>query len=175
MKSYRSRGISTKCQIAQDDGNGQPLMGADGKPLLDHAGLWFLKVSGNDANDNKRVIPLDHQAFFQLKAKEMEEALKAEGVTDVTVSADDVYADYATMYTKPARTYAPPGKPEEFSIVLPKGLCVNFVGGGIASRTVGKAPVAPPQSTSLFARLKAARQQQQQATGIPVRKAKASA
>lgn len=172
MKSYRARNLSIKCQIAKDDGNGNPLKDDRGNFVLDHGGLWFLKVSGTDANDNKRVLPLDATVFFQQKAKEVEDALRAEGITEVTISPEEVYAEYATTFTKPNRTYAPPGHPEEFSVVLPKGLCVNWQGGGgVAARSNGPASLVP-QAMSLLARIRAARTASSTASQ-PVRKSKA--
>lgn len=45
------------------------------------------------------------------------------------------------IYRKPSETYAPPGHPEEFSIVLNKNLCINW------SHTFGNAATA--QSISI--------------------------
>ena len=156
MKSYRSRHLTQRCQIAKDDGNGNPLKDEKGNPVLDHNGLWFLKVSGAENHDRKRLIPEDWKAFFALKAKEIEEALRSDGVSEVTVSVDDVYAEYAATFTKQAHTFAPPGKPEEFSLVLPKSLCLNWR-GGISTGNNGARVMntVAPQHTSLFARLKA--------------------
>lgn len=177
MKTYRSRNLCTRCQVAKDDGTGNPQRDDRGNAVLDHGGLWFYKISGTDANDNKRVVPQDHQAFFALKAKEIEDALKAEGVSDVTVTGEEVYAEYAATYTKPNRTFAPPGQPEEFSVVLPKELCVNWQGGGgTGARGLGRTAIVAPQATGLFARLRAAKTQAN-GNGVPttIRKVKASA
>lgn len=157
MKSYRSRGLTQKCQVAKTDDGVNPLRDEKGNVLLDHGGLFFLKVSGGENHDRKRLLPEDPKAFFALKAREIEEALKAEGIADASVSAEDVYGEFAATFTKPAHTYAPPGQPDEFTLVLPKALCVNWR-GGIATGGGVKAPVTvAPQHTSIFARLKAAR------------------
>jgi len=158
VKSYRNRGLTQKCQIAKTDDGVNPLRDEKGTILLDHGGLWFLKVSGAENHDRKRLIPEDWKAFFALKAREIEEVLKADGVTDAVVTTDDIYSEYAATFTKPAHTYAPPGQPQEFSIVLPKGLCVNFRGGvGVGSSGVRATEAVAPQHTSIFARIKAAR------------------
>lgn len=158
MKSYRSRNLTQKCQVAKDDGTGNPLRDEKGNPVLDHNGLWFLKVSGAENHDRKRLIPDDWKAFFAHKAREIEEALKAEGMTDVSVLVDDVYAEFAATFTKSAHTYAPPGQPQEFSLVLPKNLCVNWRGAAPSGTNgVRVAATVAPQHTSIFARMKAAR------------------
>lgn len=158
VKSYRSRNLTQKCQIAKDDGTGNPLRDEKGNVVLDYNGLVFFKVSGGENHDRKRLIPEDWRAFFTLKAKEIEAALNADGVSDVSVSVEDVYSEYATTFTKQAHTYAPPGQPEEFSVVLPKNLCVNWR-GSVGTSTGGTRTVATvaPQLTSVFARLKAAK------------------
>ncbi len=173
MKSYRSRGLTQKCQVAKDDGSGKPLRDDRNQIVLDHGGLWFLKVSGNDNHDNKRLIPEDHGAFFALKAKEIEEALKAEGITDVPVTAEMIYEEYVATFTKPAHTYAPPGQPEEFSIVLPKNLCVNWRGNGNGTNGTHPVTTVAPQQTSLFARIRAAKAQAATAPP-PVKKPKST-
>ncbi len=157
MKSYRDRNLSQRCQLAKDDGGGNPLRDQAGNPVLDHAGLWFLKISGNDNHDRKRVVPEDHVAFFALKAKEIEEALRADGVADAAVTAEEVYAEYARTFTRPAHTFAPAGKPEEFSLVVPKGLCVNFCSGFHGGNALARPSAIPAEQTSIFARLRAAR------------------
>lgn len=158
VKSYRSRNLTQKCQVAKDDGTGNPVRDEKGNPVLDHNGLWFLKVSGAENHDRKRLIPDDWKAFFAHKAREIEEALKAEGMTDVSVLVDDVYAEFAATFTKSAHTYAPPGQPQEFSLVLPKNLCVNWRGAAPSGTNgVRVAATVAPQHTSIFARMKAAR------------------
>lgn len=158
MKSYRSRGLTQKCQVAKDDSNGKPLRDERNQIVLDHGGLWFYKVSGGSNHDNKRIVPEDPKLFFALKAREIQEALKAEGIEEA-VTPEMVYEEYVAVFTKPAHTYAPPGQPEEFSIVLPKDLCVNW--RGCVGGTNGSRPAATvaPQETSLFARLRAAKAQ----------------
>lgn len=162
MKTYRSRNLSIRCQIAKDDGTGNPLKDEKGHVVLDHGSLWFYKISGSDAHDNKRLIPVDHQAFFAQKSKEVLEALQAEGITDVQVTPEDLYQEYVSLYSKPGKTFAPAGHPEEFTIVLPKQLCVNFVGGGPSLGGVNKPAVPAAQSLSIFARIRAAREQASQ-------------
>jgi hypothetical protein len=148
--------LGQKCQVAKDDGNGNPLKDEKGNVVLDHGSLWFLKVSGAENHDRKRLLPEDPKAFFAFKAKEIEEALKAEGVTDVTVTPELVYEEFSSTYTKPNHTFAPPGHPEEFTIVLPKALCVNWRGGiSVGGGGVKVAATVAPQQTSIFARLKA--------------------
>lgn len=159
MKTYRSRNLSIRCQIAKDDGTGNPLKDEKGNIVLDHGSQWFYKISGSDAHDNKRLIPVDHQAFFAQKTKEVLEALHAEGITDVAVTPEEVYQEYVNIYNKPGKTFAPAGHPEEFTIVLPKQLCCNFVGGGPSLGGVGKPVVPAAQSLSIFARIKAMREQ----------------
>jgi hypothetical protein len=155
MKSYRSRTLNTRCQVAQADPQGNPLRDEGGNPVLDHGGLWFRVISGNSHHDRKRILPEDHEAFFRRKAKEIEDALKADGVADAVVAADEVYAEYVGTFTKPNHTYAPPGRPEEFSLVLPKELVVNIRGGVGVGGGVGRPGLVPAQATSIFARLKA--------------------
>jgi hypothetical protein len=158
VKSYRSRNLSQKCQIAKTEDGVTPIQDERGNTQLDFGGLWFIKVSGAENHDRKRLLPEDHRAFFALKAKEIEEALKAEGVTDVTVTPELVYEEFVATYTKPNHTFAPPGQPEEFTLVLPKTLCVNWRGAiGSGPAGVKAAPIVAPQHTSIFARLKAAR------------------
>lgn len=160
MKSYRARNLTQRCQIAKTEDGINPLRDEKGNLLLDHGGLWFLKVSGAENHDNKRLIPQDYVAFLKVKANEIEEALKAEGVADVTVTPEDVYNEYVGMFTKPSGTYAPAGHPEEFSLVMPKQLCVNWAGGGgSGSPSIRRIPSVAPQATSIFARIKAAREQ----------------
>ncbi|MBY0232266.1 MAG: hypothetical protein K2W96_23550 [Gemmataceae bacterium] len=174
MKSYRKRSLTQKCQIAKDDGNGQPLRDDRNAVVLDHGSLWFFKVSGNENHDRKRLIPVDHAEFFKAKAREIEEALKAEGITDVQVTQEMVYEEYTATFTKTAHTFAPPGQPEEFSLVVPKALCINWRGGSNGTNGTNHAVVAP-QHTSLFARLRAAKEQAATAnatTPQPVKKPK---
>lgn len=172
VKSYRSRNLTQKCQVAKDDGTGNPLRDEKGNPVLDHNGLWFLKVSGAENHDRKRLIPDDWKAFFAHKAREIEEALRADGVADASVSVDDVYAEFAATFTKAAHTYAPPGQPEEFSLVLPKNLCVNWRGASPSGPNGARvATTVAPQHTSVFARIKAmaaaARESTAAATAAP--------
>ena len=158
MKSYRSRKLGQKCQIAKTADGITPLKDDKGQVQVDHGGLYFLKVSGGDNHDNKRLIPEDHDAFFKFKARELEEALKAEGIADASVTAEEMYAEFVNTFTKPNQTFAPAGHPEEFSIVLPKGLCINWVGcPSSAGPGVVRMPNMAPQASSVFARLKAAR------------------
>jgi hypothetical protein len=159
MKSYRTRGLTQKCQIAKTEDGVTPLRDDRNNVILDHGGQWFLTVSGGTNHENKRLIPVDHVEFFKLKAREFEDALKAEGITDVTVTIEMIYEEFVATFTKPNGTYAPPGHPEEFSIVLSKNLCVNWrgcVGGSNGTRPM--ATVAP-QESSLFARIRASRLQ----------------
>jgi hypothetical protein len=158
VKSYRSRNLSQKCQIAKTEDGVNPLRDEKGHIQLDFGGLWFIKVSGAENHDRKRLLPEDHRAFFALKAKEIEEALKSEGITDVPVTPELVYEEFVATYTKPNHTFAPPGQPEEFTIVLPKTLCVNWRGGVTSGANgVKSTPTVAPQMTSLFARIKAQR------------------
>jgi hypothetical protein len=158
VKSYRSRNLSQKCQIAKTEDGVNPLRDEKGHVLLDFGGQWFIKVSGAENHDRKRLLPEDHRAFFALKAKEIEEALKSEGITDVPVTPELVYEEFVATYTKPNHTFAPPGQPEEFTIVLPKTLCVNWRGGvSTGANGVKSTPTVAPQMTSLFARIKAQR------------------
>lgn len=132
-KSYRSRTLNQRCQIAKGDAQGNPLRDDQGTYVLAFGGLWFLKVSGHDRQDHKRLIPEDPQAFFQFKAKELEDKLKAKGKTNVTVTPEAVYAEYVRVFTNPSKTFAPAGHPEEFSMIVAKELCVNLThqyGGG---------------------------------------------
>lgn len=158
MKSYRSRNLSQKCQVAKTEDGVNPLRDEKGVIQLDFGGLWFVKVSGASTHDNKRLLPEDHRAFFALKAKEIEEALKVEGITDVPVTPELVYEEFVATYTKPNHTFAPPGQPEEFTIVLPKALCVNWRGGvSTGVNGIKSTPTVAPQLTSIFARIKAQR------------------
>jgi hypothetical protein len=45
MKSYRSRNLTQRCQIAKSEDGITPLRDEKGAVILDHGGLWFLKVS----------------------------------------------------------------------------------------------------------------------------------
>ncbi len=125
-KSYRSRSLNQRCQIAKADKAGNPIRDEQGNLIPAFEGLWFLKVSGNDKQDNKRLLPEDHVAFFTLKAKAMEDKLKAKGKTNVSVTWEQVYAEYVRVFTNPGKTYPPPGHPEEFSMIVPKQVCINF-------------------------------------------------
>jgi len=128
-KSYRSRNLSQRCQIAKIGKDGQPLRDGTGQPVLDHGGAFFLKVSGSDCHDRKRLIPEDPVAFFQAKAEEVTAHLRTKG-RNVTVTPEMVYAEYTKRFTRPGHTFAPPGQPEEFAVVVPKGLCLNWSHGG---------------------------------------------
>lgn len=125
MKSYRSRTLNRRCQIAKADTQGNPLRDDQGNPLLDYNGLWFLHVSGSDHHDRKRVVPADPEAFLQFYADQINASLKKRGSIR-TVTTTEVYLELVRIYRKPSETYAPPGHPEEFSIVLNKNLCVNW-------------------------------------------------
>lgn len=152
-KSYRSRTLNQRCQIAKADKAGNPIRDDQGNYVLAYGGLFFLKVSGHDRQDNKRLVPEDHEAFFQLKAKEMEAKLKARGKTNVSVTPEQIYAEYVRVFTYPGKTYAPPGHPEEFSMIVPKGLCVNFshsFGGGSNGSPMNDIEI---EEMSIFSRL----------------------
>jgi len=135
MKSYRSRTLNRRCQIAKADPQGNPLRDDQGNPALNYNGLWFLHVSGGDHHDRKRVVPADHEAFLQFYADQINESLKKRG-SNRTVTTTEVYTELVQRFRKPSETYAPPGHPEEFSIVLPKELTVNW------SHSFGNAGVA---------------------------------
>lgn len=125
MKSYRSRTLNRRCQIARADAQGDPLRDDQGNPVLDYGGLWFLHVSGGDHHDRKRLVPADHEAFLRFYADQINDGLKRRG-SSRTVTTAEVYLELVRIYRKPGETYAPPGHPEEFSIVLSKNLCVNW-------------------------------------------------
>lgn len=152
-KSYRNRNLSQRCQLAKSNGQGQPRRDDQGNVVLDHGGLWFLKVSGNAHHDRKRLVPEDAAAFFRHKATEIEAALKAKGKTNVSVTPERVYEEYVKTFTHPNHTYAPAGQPEEFSLVVPKGLCVNWCGASFGDGDGMLPSSIPPEQTSIFARL----------------------
>src|SRR3954465_13577024 len=111
MKSYRTRGLTPKCQIAKSEDGVTPLRDDRNNVVLDHGGLWFLKVSGGSNHDNRRLIPEEPKVFFALKAREIQEALGAEGIEEA-VTPEMVYEEYVANYSRPNGTYAPPGHPE---------------------------------------------------------------
>jgi hypothetical protein len=154
-KSYRSRTLNRRCQIAKADAAGNPLRDEQGNFILNHNGQWFFIVSGNSHQDRKRVIPVDPEGFFPRKAEEIQEALKAWGVVNAAVTPAMVYQEYCRVYTRPSETYAVPDHPEKFSLVLGKQLCVNeqgSYGGGNHTDHLGD---LPPEETAIFARLAA--------------------
>ena len=139
MKSYRSRTLNRRCQIAKSDHQGNPLRDDQGNYVLDYNGLWFLHVSGGDHHDRKRVVPADYEAFLQFYADQINESLKKRG-SNRTVTTAEVYPELVQRCRKPSETYAPPGHPEEFSIVLGKNLTVNW------SHSFGNTATAQPIS-----------------------------
>lgn len=124
-KSMRSRTLNRRCQIAKADPQGNPLRDEHGSYVLDYDGLWFFHISGGDNHDRKRVLPVDHEALLQFYANRINDSLKKRGSTR-TVTAAEVYPELVQRCRKPSETYAPPGRPEEFSMVLNKNLCINW-------------------------------------------------
>jgi len=163
-KNYRERGLSIRCQVARpsETDPAKPLVDATGKPVLDYDGLFFLKVSGSDKDEHKRLIPVDYRAFFDRDVRALKEALKSDGVTDEAVlnqiTVESVYEEYVGRYRRQSATYAPPGLPDQFTLVVPKGLCVNMTGGGGIGSVNGHSSFTPisPVSSALFQRLKMA-------------------
>ncbi len=154
-KSYRSRTLNQKCQIAKVDKAGNPIRDEQGDPVPAFEGLWFFKISGHDRQDHKRLLPEDYVAFFTLKAKAMEEKLKAKGKTNVAVTWEQMYSEYVKTFTNPGKTYAPPGHPEEFTMIVPKQVCINFshsFGGGNGAMQMCDLEV---EEMSVFSRLAA--------------------
>ncbi len=139
-KSMRSRTLNRRCQIARADAQGNPLRDEHGNYVLDYEGQWFFHVSGGDHHDRKRVLPVDHEALLQYYAARINDGLKRRGSAR-TVTAAEVYAELVQRCRRPSETYAPPGRPEEFSLVLNKELCVNW--------THGFGPAAAAQPFSL--------------------------
>lgn len=133
MKSYRERRLYKRVQVARVGPDGKPLRGEGGQVEPDVGGQWFLVVA--TGADRARLLPVDHVAFFAWKAEQATRALQAKGKAGV-VTPERLYDHYVTRYTKPSETYAPPGQPAEFTIVLSKQLCVNLTHGayGGASR-----------------------------------------
>jgi hypothetical protein len=146
-KSMRSRTLNRRCQIARADSQGNPLRDEHGNYVLDYDGLWFFHVSGGDHHDRKRILPVDHEAFLQFYVDRINESLKRRGSAR-TVTTAEVYGELVQRCRKPSETYAPPGHPEEFSLVLNKGLCINWTHG------FGHAAAAQPiaiEAMSFFA------------------------
>lgn len=133
MKPYRTRGLRQKVQLAKPGPDGKPLRDATGQIQLDIDGQWFYVVSRGA--DRVRLLPVDHVAFFNWKAEQATKGLQAKGKTGA-VTPDRLYEHYVAKFTRPTETYAPPGHPEEFSVVLSKHLAVNTTHGyGGTSRT----------------------------------------
>jgi hypothetical protein len=177
-KDYRTRGLNVKTQIAKPSVTdaSKPMVDERGQPVLDFDGLWFLKVSGSDIKDDrKRALPEDWKGFFMRDVKAVQEALKVEGVTDQAildqVTIDAIYAsEYVTKYRRPTDTYAPPSHPDQFTLVVPKELCVNMTGGGSMSNGHARPSITPltPDASALFQRLKAAGTKGKTATPSPM-------
>jgi hypothetical protein len=173
-KDYRSRRYGTTYQVAVPDASGNPARNPDGSIKLDHGGLRFFKVAGHDHQENKRLLACVVDDFFNQKAKELKAQLQAEGIgpNDVDerglkildqVTAEAVIEEYATMFTRPNGTYLPrdaEGRPmpSQFTLIVPRALCVNPAGAGGLGTNVNGAPksqVPPSQSLALFQRLRA--------------------
>ncbi len=152
MKSYRDRSLRQRCQLAKLGPDGNPLRDANGNLVLSHNGQWFLRVSGG-RHSRVRLVPEDYQAYFAQKARQVEEALKAKGVTNAWVSPEKVYEEYTRTFTRPADTYAPPNHPEEFSVVVTYKVCVNWSGAMGSGQSLEDFCDIDPEQTSIFARL----------------------
>lgn len=137
-KSYRSRNLWRRVQIAKSTPTGQPLLDETGKPVLAYGGLWFSIIS--TGADRMRIIPADPDAFFRQRAEEATAAHKARG-RNVTVTPEEVYKLYTAKFTRPSETYAPPDQPTEFSIVLSKRLCINLTHGSSGAKQGNTADV----------------------------------
>jgi hypothetical protein len=163
-KNYRERGLSIRCQVAKpsEADPAKPLVDATGKPVLDYDGQFFMKVSGSDKDERKRLIPADYRAFFERDVKALKAALQADGITDEAIlnqiSVESVYEEYVAKYRRLSETHAPAGQPDQFTVVVPKGLCVNMTGGGGIGSVNGHSSFTPisPVSSALFQRLKMA-------------------
>ena len=173
-KDYRTRGLSTTYQVAEDDGTGNPAKNADGSIKLAHGGLRLFRVAGHEKQDNKRLLPVDWQGFFAQKAKEVKDQLLAAGVTANSVdergvrifdqvTPQAIIEEYANVFSNPGKTFMPrdaEGRPlaDQFTIIVSKTLCVNRIGLHGAPSTSGQTGSAMPmaQSLSIFNRLRSA-------------------
>jgi hypothetical protein len=174
--SYRTRNLTSVVFLLKDAGDGRtPLRGQDGKVIRDYAGMKFLKISGNENHQRRRVIPLNAMEFFTQQAKELAAASGVEWAqldkAEVDAVVQDLIGQYADLFGRPNGkggepvTYLPrkeDGTPdiEEFSLVVPKTLCED--GGSLQVGAKLKMPSSGPTAASagvasIFDRIKAQR------------------